>query len=72
MEKIMFFGLAMLFEIMTAIPPQPRFRPHEAVPASGQKNVETTSGNIPNTSYDNADSKPVRISYQAEFWHRPE
>ena len=72
MEKLMFFGLAMLFEIMTAIPPQPRHIPPRPVPVNGQNDIETVTRNNPNIVNDNSNSKPVKIYPCAEYWHSPE
>lgn len=70
MEKILFFGLAMLFEIMTAIPPQPKHNPPKPAPLNGPNDIETVTKLNPNVPADNA--KPVKIYPKAEFWHSPE
>ena len=72
MEKLMFFGLAMLFEMMMAIPPQPRHKPTQPVPVNGQNRIESVAGNKPSVVNDKSITKPVKILYKAELWHSPE
>ena len=72
MEKIMIFGLAMLFEIMTAIPPQPKINPPKPVPVNGRNDIETVTRNQPGIVNDNPNTKPVKIYPKAEYWHSPE
>jgi hypothetical protein len=70
MEKIMIFSFALLFEIMTAIPPQPMHKHPKPAPVNGQNNIERVASNQPNAASDN--TKPVIIYPKAELWHSPE
>jgi hypothetical protein len=69
MEKMMIFGLAFLFTLMTAIPPKPVQMPPKPVPADGLNYTVRVTPNEPQAIGDNA--KPVKVNVKAENWHDP-
>jgi hypothetical protein len=68
MEKIMFFGIAIMFGLMTALPPKPVKMPPRPVPVNGAHDTERVTPNEPNAVAD----KPNTVPVCCEFWLSPE
>jgi len=69
MEKMMIFGFAFLFTLMTAVPPKPVQMPPRPVPTDGVNNTVRATSNESQSVYDN--TKPVKVNVKAVTWHDP-
>ncbi len=67
MEKMMYFGLAVIFAMMTAVPPRPVKKP--PVPSADYPHIKTKDKGIENQG---SLEKPNKIKVQAIYWHSAE